>query len=318
MNDLWLRLSQVRNVLPLVALIVACGSLFVAYQSAIDANRAREIENQHFQQLTAPHILEQQTRDRLDVLDRMMSRAELWVHALEERGEDVSNLSSGLAHAGSLRIRAESHFINARFSDADIDIQQAADLAVRILESRLDADFSPMIITVSGTAILGIDMDPRTIGKTSDGSPLQAITISAYGAPPTADEYIVVSAYDFMPYGATFDRPITVKVNYDSANIPQGIEERRLILASWSNDSQTWTRIRRSSIDVDSNIMAGKISRLSPVAVLAEPPGQMSVTNRWPYIIAGVIMAVSVIAVILRAFITTPKKKRSVGFRSGS
>jgi hypothetical protein len=91
-----------------------------------------------------------------------------------------------------------------------------------------------------------------------------------------------------------------------------------LVLASWSNDSQTWTRIHRSSIDVDSNIMAGKISRLSPVAVLAEPPGQMSVTNRWPYIIAGVIMAVSVIAVILHAFITTPKKKRSVGFRSGS
>jgi hypothetical protein len=304
--------------LPVLSIIVAFGALSIAYLSALDANRAREIENQHFQELTKPQALKQAVLDNLDVLDRLMSRAEAWVSALRDKGQDVSELSSDLGDASGLRTEAEAYFLNDRLSDAERDIEDAVDLLTGILQLPLHTDFSPVTLRASGMLILSLDMDPETIGKTSDGGPLQTITIAADGVPSPGDQYIVVSAYDFTPDGATFDRPITVRLNYDPSNIPEGVEEKELVLVSWNNDSNRWTEIPHSSIDTNSNIVTGKISTLSPMAVLARLPAQVSVTNWWPYLMALVIVATLVIAVILCALFVPPKKKPSIGFRPSS
>jgi len=303
--------------LPVLSIIVAFGALSVAYLSALDANRAREIENQHFQELTKPQALRQAVLERLDVLDRLMSRAEAWVSALRDKGQDVSELSSGLGDASGLRTQAEAYFLSDRLSDAERDIQDAVDLLTGILELQLYTDFSPLTISASGMLILSIDMDPETVGKTSDGGPLQTITIAAGGVPSPGDQYVVVTAYDFTPNGATFDRPITVRVNYDPSNIPEGVEEKELVLVSWNDDSYRWIEIPHSSIDTNSNIVTGKISTLWPVAVLARLPAQMSVTNWWPYLMALIIVATFVIAVILWALFVPSRKKPSIGFRPG-
>jgi len=305
-------------LLPVLSIIVAFGALSVAYLSALDANRAREIENQHFQELTKPQALRQAVLDKLDVLDRLMSRAEAWVGVLRDKDQDVSELSSDLGDASGLRTEAEAYFLNDRLSDAERDVQDAADLLTGILQLPLYTDFSPVTLSASGILLLSIDMDPETVGKTSDGGPLQTITIAADGVPSPGDQYIVVTAYDFTPNGATFDRPITVRLNYDPSNIPEGVEEKELVLVAWNNDSNRWSEIPHSSIDTNSNIVTGKISTLWPVAVLARLPAQTSVPNWWPYLVALIIVATLVIAVILWALFVPPKKKPSIGFRPSS
>ncbi|MFC1943788.1 hypothetical protein ACFLWO_04370, partial [Chloroflexota bacterium] len=115
-----------------------------------------------------------------------------------------------------------------------------------------------------GKAELTIDED--TTGLTAEGEPISEISVALVSTPAPAtggwgsvggstvntaantvsaplsgfSKYAAIardkpvsSTYELLPSGATFDPPITVTFDYDSALIPEGVSETEVVIAKW-------------------------------------------------------------------------------------
>jgi hypothetical protein len=90
--------------------------------------------------------------------------------------------------------------------------------------------------------------------------------------PPPEDAYVIGSAYDIGPPGATFNPLITLTIKYDPARLPQGVAEEDLYIAYW--DGSKWVA-QASTVDTEANILSYELSHFSTFAVIgavAPPP----------------------------------------------
>jgi hypothetical protein len=86
-------------------------------------------------------------------------------------------------------------------------------------------------------------------------------------SPPEA-AYIVSLIYDFQPSGATFDPPSTVTCSYDPGHLPDDVNEKDLVVASYDSSINKWVTLD-SVVDTEANLITAKVSHFSPVAVFA-------------------------------------------------
>jgi len=114
-----------------------------------------------------------------------------------------------------------------------------------------------------------LSIPKNTIGKNRNGQPLYSLSIkpqSAPSAPPT-DTKIIGLVYDIGPNGATFDPPIDLTFTYNESQIPAGIAEENLVIATWADGA--WVELEGSTVDPDSNTITAPVSHFTVFTVMA-------------------------------------------------
>jgi len=125
-----------------------------------------------------------------------------------------------------------------------------------------------------GNGKLLIEKD--TTGQTKEGKPLDEIWIIEIDKEPSAlseDTTIVGLHYDAGPHGATFDPSITLTVNYDPDDIPEGFNKKDLVIARWDKDAREWVKLEGCcTFDLVNNTISALVSHFSRYTILAHIP----------------------------------------------
>lgn len=103
--------------------------------------------------------------------------------------------------------------------------------------------------------------------KQSNGRPLHSIYINENTAPPDppADSKFVCLVYDIGPIGTTFNPPAYLRFKYSDSDIPPGVTEENMVLATWQDGK--WVELR-GTVDTVNNVITVPISHLSTFTVI--------------------------------------------------
>ncbi len=116
---------------------------------------------------------------------------------------------------------------------------------------------------------------------TGDNRPLgQVSVISLANAPaPPAQSNVVGLAYDCGPSGATFEPPITLTFKYDVSQLPQGVTEKSLVMATWDSSASRWVELE-STLDPQTKTITAKVSHFCVFSVLTHTrPANITLSN---------------------------------------
>ncbi len=108
------------------------------------------------------------------------------------------------------------------------------------------------------------------------GSPLQEIRIVDIKEPQAPPENcgIIGPVYDIDPDGATFDPPAVLTLTYDETQIPEGVSQEKLAIASWDEVDSQWHELELSVVDPTADTITAPVHHLTTFAVIAHtaPP----------------------------------------------
>ena len=94
--------------------------------------------------------------------------------------------------------------------------------------------------------------------------------------PPPKGGEIIGLAYEFGPEGAAFDPAITLKMIYDPALVPSGINEGDLKIGYW--DGSQW-QVLDSTVDPPNRTITAQISHFNVYAVISVPPATFTLLS---------------------------------------
>ncbi len=83
---------------------------------------------------------------------------------------------------------------------------------------------------------------------------------------PTASG-LVSGAYDFSPNGATFDKPVTISLTYDSSLLPAGVAESSIFACWWDSSSNKWVSLS-SKVDTVNKKVSAQIDHFTIFSVM--------------------------------------------------
>ena len=126
---------------------------------------------------------------------------------------------------------------------------------------------------------LSLSLNEGTLILDKGGEPLKVIgvAIGSTPPPPPVDAYIVGAVYDFRPEGADFNPPIILTLSYDPGELPEGIGERDVYIASYQDGE--WVKLLYKNVDTESHEITTQIDYFASFAVLApkvRPTSNMS------------------------------------------
>jgi|Deesub1362A_J573_1020465.scaffolds.fasta_scaffold03261_2 methanogen extracellular protein (TIGR04279 family) len=103
------------------------------------------------------------------------------------------------------------------------------------------------------------------------GEPVTQITIEpvAEAPEPPSNAYVVGTVYDLGPDGATFDPPITLKMNYDPESLPEGVSEENLVIAYYDRATAQWIELE-TTVDTATHTLTATVSHFTEFAALAK------------------------------------------------
>jgi hypothetical protein len=116
---------------------------------------------------------------------------------------------------------------------------------------------------------IAVYLPEGTTAKNKYEQPLLAITFKEDTAPsePPDDCQFVCLAYEIGPTGATFDPPAFLTFSYTDAQVPDGVSEENMVVATLQ-DGQ-WVELIGGIVDTVDNIITVPINHLSVYTVLA-------------------------------------------------
>jgi len=118
---------------------------------------------------------------------------------------------------------------------------------------------------------LSVDIPEETEALNADGSELDDVSIKVVKAHDVPEGMMVVSrVYDVAPDGATFDPPITLAIEYEQGDVPEGVDDE-LTLAWFDGDVGAWTPLD-SDVDESDGIIRAEVAHFSEFCVLAPAP----------------------------------------------
>jgi lysophospholipase L1-like esterase len=125
------------------------------------------------------------------------------------------------------------------------------------------------VVTAAGASFSLFD------GAVSVGVPAGAvaatrnIAVKPAANPPAARRFMGGSAYDFGPEGVAFAQPITISIKYDPSKLNTGSPESGLQL--YEAVQGAWRVVTGSTVDVNTHIASGSVTRLGTYGVLMQP-----------------------------------------------
>jgi len=128
--------------------------------------------------------------------------------------------------------------------------------------------------TSSADGRIRLSLNEGTLILDKEGKPLQVIdvVIDPNPSPPPEDAYIAGAVYDFRPEGTDFNPPIKLTLSYDPEELPEGIKERDVYIASYQDNG--WEKLLYKNVDTESHRVTTQIDHFARYAVLApkQPP----------------------------------------------
>jgi hypothetical protein len=114
----------------------------------------------------------------------------------------------------------------------------------------------------------------------SEGGPLEMITVEAVPELPEMPEkgHIVGAAYEFGPEGATFDPEIELIMQYDPADVPEGVSEGNLFVACYESESGECVLLP-AVVDTEAHTVSVCISHFTIFAVIGKEEAAFHFAN---------------------------------------
>jgi len=168
----------------------------------------------------------------------------------------------------------------------NLHVTGAAPVARTIVTTILDK--SENITLIDGKLAAGRELsstDGRVRLKLADNTTLNlqgATTLfaaSESNPPGAADNSTALSTYAFMPAGATFSPPATIKLKYETAALPAGVNASSLYIAYWTGSA--WSRLSSTCNTTDA-LVSAPVAHFTIFAVRAPkatPPAAARVVN---------------------------------------
>ena len=136
-------------------------------------------------------------------------------------------------------------------------------------ESGLQAGESDVVIIDSEAPPLIIQAPNGLAGVTIPVAAIPADVVVTVAAAPDAPAGYVGDAYEFGPEGTTFAEPVTIRIVYDPAKLPEGILEAELVLGTWEEGA--WREVADSGVDLAEHAVFGETSHFSLYAPIPSP-----------------------------------------------
>ena len=137
-----------------------------------------------------------------------------------------------------------------------------------------------------------------------------AVTLVDPSPPPG---YNIVRAFDFSPDGITFDPKAYITFEYSTADVPEGVSETQLRVATFDEDTLKWVYIEGDDVEVDTdaNTITFPVTHFSVYAIVAPLPASPTTIGgidkqTWIWIGIGVLCVV-----VLTLFIGIIQRRRS-------
>jgi hypothetical protein len=133
-----------------------------------------------------------------------------------------------------------------------------------------DGVFNLAAVAKSEDGNVELDFAKGVQAKNKDGGALKSVSIKKMAEPPAVpvDTTIIGLVYEFGPAGTTFSPAITLTFHYDVSNIPKGVDEKKLVLATWDATAGKWVELQ-TTIDLTAHTVSVSISHFSSFTVIA-------------------------------------------------
>jgi hypothetical protein len=121
-----------------------------------------------------------------------------------------------------------------------------------------------------------VRLNEGTKARDKDDHPLKEIIVVEVEEPPAppVDCTIIGPTYDISPCGATFEPQASLTIIYDKPQIPKGVSEEELVIATWDEASEGWVELADCTVSQIAQEITAPISHLSAFTVMAHtaPP----------------------------------------------
>ena len=134
--------------------------------------------------------------------------------------------------------------------------------------------------SVDNNCIITLEEGIKALDKY--GQPLERISIIKLEEPlpPPENCHITSLIYDIGPDGATFEPPAVLTICYDESQIPAGISEDKLVIATRDETSGQWIEIGDCVVNAAANTITASVSHFTAFTVLAHnAPAAFSISG---------------------------------------
>jgi len=130
--------------------------------------------------------------------------------------------------------------------------------------------FTEDVTAISEDKQVELYIPEDTIGKNRVDSLLSSIRIKKMEEPPalSVNSEVAGLIYDIDPSGATFDPPIDLTIKYDTSQIPEGVAEKNLVVATFDSSTSQWVELE-STVDPANDTVTAKVSHFTAFTILA-------------------------------------------------
>lgn len=120
----------------------------------------------------------------------------------------------------------------------------------------------------SADGVISLSVDESTVLLDQDGEPLRIIDVTIDPSPPIPPEgaYIVGTAYDLRPQGATFTPRLWLTLSYNPEELPDGVSENDLYIAYHSGTE--WHKLPYKRVDTNIHSVTTQIYHFTVFAIL--------------------------------------------------
>ena len=85
----------------------------------------------------------------------------------------------------------------------------------------------------------------------------------------SANTSIIGLVYDISPDGATFTPSITLTFTYDPAQVPAGVDQKKLVLATWDSVTSKWIEFKDCIVNTTAHTISVEITHCTPFTIIA-------------------------------------------------
>jgi hypothetical protein len=190
---------------------------------------------------------------------------------------DIWNFTTGAAPAPPPKISFNIGGTNASWNTSSAGIIQQA------------------VNITSADAKINLHIPAGTTALNSEGEPLDELNMSSATVHPAPfGDREVIAAFYFEPDGATFNPGIVVTLTYTHDDIPAGVNESKLIVASYNESSKGWEYYNDCVVNASANTITFTVSHFTTFTIQT-PPVKHAGPGLSTWVIIVIVFAVAII-----------------------
>ena len=135
--------------------------------------------------------------------------------------------------------------------------------------------FTDNVTVTSNTTESKLVISQNTTGKTKENQPLSEIWLidtKKESAVLSSNTSSVGTQYEVGPQGTTFDRPVTITMNYYPADIPARASEDDMVMATWDESAGKWTKLSGNIVNKINKTVTAQVTHFSRYTILVYVP----------------------------------------------